>query len=115
MIDILSVEQVAIAFAFDMSKFWMCVVGSAILGVIIGLIACLTEQDIQYLFISFITGITMGLVVGTMIGAINGIPTEYVTQYKVTVSDQVSMNEFNAKYEIIDQEGRIYTVREREP
>lgn len=35
-------------------------------------------------------------------------------EYKVTISDEVSMNEFYEKYEVLDQEGKIYTVRERE-
>ena len=35
-------------------------------------------------------------------------------KYKVTVDDSVSMNEFLDKYEILDQEGKIYTVQERE-
>lgn len=36
------------------------------------------------------------------------------TTYQVTISDDVNFVEFNEKYEIIDQEGRIYTVRERD-
>lgn len=39
---------------------------------------------------------------------------QYETQYKVLISNEVSMNEFVAKYEIISQEGCIYTVRNRE-
>ena len=35
-------------------------------------------------------------------------------EYKVTISDDVSLTEFNEKYEIIEQDGKIYTVRERE-
>lgn len=35
-------------------------------------------------------------------------------ELKVTIDDSVSMNEFLDKYEIIDQEGKIYTVKERE-
>ena len=35
-------------------------------------------------------------------------------EYKVTIDDSVSMNEFLDKYEILDQEGKIYTVREKE-
>lgn len=35
-------------------------------------------------------------------------------EYKVVIDDSVSMNEFLDKYEILDQEGKIYTVRERE-
>lgn len=35
-------------------------------------------------------------------------------EYKVTIDDSVSMTEFMDKYEILDQEGKIYTVKERE-
>ena len=35
-------------------------------------------------------------------------------EYKVTVDDFVSMNEFLNKYEILEQEGKTYTVTERE-
>lgn len=34
-------------------------------------------------------------------------------EYKVTISDDVSFNEFNKKYEVVEQEGEIYTIRER--
>lgn len=33
--------------------------------------------------------------------------------YKVTVSDDVKMNEFLEQYEIVSQEGKIYTVKLR--
>ena len=33
-------------------------------------------------------------------------------EYKVTIEDSVSMNEFLDKYEILDREGKIYTVKE---
>ena len=35
-------------------------------------------------------------------------------EHKVIINDSVKMNDFLEKYEIIDQEGKIYTVRERE-
>lgn len=34
-------------------------------------------------------------------------------KYKVAIDDSVSMNEFLDKYEILDKEGKIYTIRER--
>ena len=34
-------------------------------------------------------------------------------EYKVTIDDSVSMNEFLDKYEILDQEGKIYTIKEK--
>ena len=38
---------------------------------------------------------------------------KYETHYQVIVDNSVSMNEFQNKYEIIEVEGKIYTVRER--
>ena len=35
-------------------------------------------------------------------------------EYKVAIDNSVPMNEFLDKYEILDQEGKIYTVKERE-
>ena len=42
------------------------------------------------------------------------IHTGEYTQYKVTISDEINFVEFNEKYEIINQDGKIYTIRERE-
>ena len=36
------------------------------------------------------------------------------TQYEVTISDDVSFKEFNEKYEVIEQDGDIFTVEMRE-
>lgn len=41
-------------------------------------------------------------------------PREEITRYCVVVSDEVNFNEFMDKYKIIDQDGCIYTVEERE-
>lgn len=35
-------------------------------------------------------------------------------QYEVTIDDSVSMTEFNKKYEIVEQLGDIFVVKERE-
>ena len=46
-------------------------------------------------------------------GIIITVPTGKYT-YKVTISDEVNFVEFNNKYEIIDQDGLIYTIKEKE-
>ena len=56
------------------------------------------------------------LVVCVVLFIVSGclIPEDkYETRYQVTVDDSVSMNKFQNKYEIIEVEGKIYTVRER--
>ena len=47
-----------------------------------------------------------------IIGMTNKTTPAY-TEYKVIVDDSVPLNEFIEKYEIIDQEGNIYTVKEK--
>lgn len=41
-------------------------------------------------------------------------PSVGYNEYKVTIDETVSLNEFNSKYEIIEQEGKIYTIIEKE-
>ena len=41
------------------------------------------------------------------------ITADEVTTYKVIIDDSVSFTEFTDKYEIKDQEGKIYTVYEK--
>jgi hypothetical protein len=36
------------------------------------------------------------------------------TEYKVIIDDSVNFNEFNEKYEIVDTDGKIYTIKEKE-
>ena len=58
--------------------------------------------------------LALGLVVvGILGGTYSKTDINYI-EYKVAVDDSVSMNEFLDKYEILDQEGKIYTVKERE-
>lgn len=57
--------------------------------------------------------VVVGVVVMTLALLSNHNSINYI-EYKVTIDDSVSMNEFLEKYEILDQEGKIYTVKERE-
>ena len=41
-------------------------------------------------------------------------PQEPQTLYEVTISDEVSFKDFTSKYEIIEQRGEIYIVKERQ-
>lgn len=38
---------------------------------------------------------------------------KYQTRYEVTISDDVNFNEFNSKYQVVKQEGLIYTIVEK--
>ena len=58
----------------------------------------------------------VGIVVVGILVCICGssIKTDKITdtKYKVSVSNKVSLTEFYQKYEVIEQNGQIFTVRE---
>ena len=113
-IDILATKEIATEFAFNWNAFWITF--SVILGMLalIGIVISLVSYDWSNLIGGIVTGAAIGMLIGGVVGdAVLCIPVTYKTQYKVTISDEVSMNEFLEKYEIIDQEGEILTVRER--
>ena len=116
-VEILATEQVAIAFEFDWFLFgFMGVLLSFMVGGLIWLLAYEGNLSNLRTTICVLIGIViaLGLAVGISFDSEAGAPTEFETHYKVTISDEVPMNEFLERYEIIDQDGRIFIVREVE-
>ena len=66
---------------------------------------------VTVLIITGIAGISLFIV---SILELNTPPQEPQTLYEVTISDEVSFKDFTSKYEIIEQRGEIYVVKERE-
>ena len=63
-------------------------------------------ENVKDFIINLVLSILLGLVFGFIFGAIFQNPCKYETEYKVIVSDEVSMNEFNENYEIVDKKKR---------
>lgn len=61
---------------------------------------CLLMIGCMCLYASYLSFLDMTSVVGHM-------------QYKVIINDNINFNEFVSQYEIIHQEGEIYTVKEK--
>lgn len=111
-VEILATEKVISETAFNWTGFWI----TGIVIIIIPLIFVILEflsGEIEVAWGIFVVGIIFAAMAGYAFGKVTEEPIAYKNQYKVTVSDEVSMNEFNKRYEIIDQEGKIYTVEER--
>ena len=106
-IEILSIGEIGVGSAFN---WGMAILGGCFAGLFAGVMEAMIEDDIAFGFIIFI--ITF-LIAGALIGLGNARPTHYIPIYKVTISDEVSMNDFMEKYEILEQDGKIYTVKER--
>ena len=65
---------------------------------------------------AFIMLTALGLVLGLITYICTMHETDKVDyiKYQVTISEEVSLTDFLDKYEILDQEGKIYTVKEKD-
>lgn len=69
------------------------------------------KKPIEYFYAAIVAVLVTAIALIPVWISIGGA-TE-VTEYKVIIDDSVKYNEFIEKYEVIDQEDEIYTVRER--
>lgn len=76
--------------------------------------AFLDSDSLIGFLVSFI--LTIGFLIMTVLctaGAFKNQAEAY-QQYQVKISDSVSFSEFESKYNIIAQEGKIYTITEKD-
>ena len=116
-VEILNVTEHAIMeHAWSWSMCFGLFIGLFGFSVLIGFIQGARDCDIDAgIKAGLITGLILALLGSPLLTAVfskKEVGKEY--HYKVTIDDSVSMNEFLDKYEIIDQEGKIYTVKEKE-
>ena len=112
-IEILAIEEVVTKEAFSWNAFLITVGVTFAVFIVCGIIMSIKYDDWMQLLIGAVIGLFMGGIFGGIMGAAFSTPSEYETQYKITISDEVQMNDFIDKYEIIEQSGKLYTVRER--
>lgn len=60
-----------------------------------------------------IVSILIGVWLAILGGSSFKVPNEFETHYEVLLSDEIPLTEFLEEYEIVGQEGKIYTIRER--
>lgn len=111
-VSILAMEEVAIDFAFNWTWFLTMTIVTMVISIILTINLakdCGYKTAIHFLVFCLI----VSCIAGFAFGKIFEKPIEYENIYKVTVTDEVSMAKFMDKYEVIEQEGKIYTVRER--
>lgn len=114
-VEILSQETI-----YETAFLWWLILIFAGGGLIIGIIITIIRYiDYEFFDPADLVIIFLCVIIGGGVGTIGMLMSEDETdtidhiEYKVIIDDSVSMNEFLNKYEILDQEGKIYTVRER--
>ncbi len=109
-VEILAAEEIVTELT---SNWWIAGVFWLVIVIIAGIVG-FCESDYFGIMLGCLAGALIGILPWMLVAAITSTPVSYETHYKVTIDDSVSMTEFMGKYEIIDQDGKIYTVRERE-
>ena len=112
-VEILSSAEVGVNYTTNWWLAGFIWIGCIIIGSLIGFLL----EDINKFETALVTGLIgalAGMLVWFCVADFGYHPAAYETHYKVTIDDSVSMNEFLDKYEILDQEGKIYTVKEKE-
>lgn len=91
----------------------LLILGSFVLCVTIFGAVCSYEQKEKFNVLTFFSiFLAVTTFVFIIIGIIN-LANLDATTYEVTISDEVSFKDFISKYEIIEQRGEIYIVKER--
>ena len=111
-IEVLATEEVATGWSFNWFGFAVVFIATILTSIFVFAPKSKTVKEL--LQAAGILGGIAGLLVGFIVGRGAAIPVGYETHYKVTISDEVPLNDFLERYEIVDQEGRIYTIRELE-
>lgn len=117
-VEILTSEEVIISTECNWKCFWIAfsisLIATFLLTVLIQFID--SGFDICWSFsfnITFSLGLFLSFIAGALFGVgVFPVSTESETHYKVTIAEEVSMTDFLEQYEIIEQDGKIFTIRE---
>ena len=113
-VEILSSAQVVAETTYNATAVWIVVCVIIGICVTLGVVLGVRNNDGSIFALLAVLGIILAGISASIAYGVTTTPTSYETHYKVTIDDSVSMNDFLDKYEILDQEGKIYTVKERE-
>ncbi len=114
-VQILNQFEVVTELAFSWSSFWIGLVIGAAGGLIGAILFGLSEADWCAFFVCCGIFIPIfGALVGGLCGCLGREPVAYETRYEVSINEEVNIQEFMDKYEILETRGSIYTVREKE-
>lgn len=114
-VEILATEKVVSEYGqcFSWDLFWGMFLTALVFCIFISILY-LVAGHVEIGLCLIIIGVIVSVLFSYIAANFAQEPIAYKNQYKVTISDEVGMNEFNKRYKVIDQEGKIYTVEERE-
>ena len=96
-VEILAIGQIGVGSGFN---WLMAIIAGFLCGAIAFAFGLINNDTI----IAIVIGLFAAILAGLFVGLADVIPTHYVPTYKVIISDEVSMNEFTERYEILEQD-----------
>lgn len=114
-VEILTQAQVATSSAFNWTAFWTIASVLSVAGLFLSVLMTF-GNDLEWMAVPvvWLFATLFGCFIGFIVGKYDcSTQAAYETQYKVTISDEVPMTEFLERYEIIEQDGKIFTVIEK--
>jgi hypothetical protein len=87
---------------------WATIVGAIILFAF----ALYIDGGLDYTVLLTVLGAALGCLIGMVLSLPFG-PNIEATRHEVTLTEEVNINDFLSKYEIIDQRGNILVIEER--
>lgn len=107
-IEVLSIGSIGVNQVFNWD---MAIAGGLFFGILLSIWTGLATKSVIG---SLVTFLVLGALFGILLGASIEEYADTVPTYKVTISDDIKLNEFYERYEILEQEGKIFTIKERE-
>jgi hypothetical protein len=112
-VEIITSTQVVTEMTSNAVVTWVTFGVALFIMALIGVKVATKEKSIGFFLICLVVGLVVSCMSGSIAAGITTEPTAYETHYKVIVDESVGLSEFTSYYEILDQEGKIYIVRER--
>lgn len=86
---------------------WLIAIGIIITSIsLISAAFCAANENPWAILLAVVCGLSLSFTI--MAGS-----QENHTEYEVLIDESVSFNEFNEKYEVVKQNGKIYTIKEK--
>lgn len=106
--------EVVTDYMFNWTAFWFVALAMFIVFTIVYICTISDVEVLPWTFALIGMRLFSTIVLGGLFGAVLfPTPSEYATEYKVYIDGDIDMTELIEKYDIIDQEGLIFKVREK--
>lgn len=119
-VEILNETPVYGTAEWSLYTMMVLLIGAPIILTVYAIVKVVQGEHWSFIIINLLFGLLLGIFFASLF-VVSADKTEIAHdknniksyKYQVIISDEVKFNEFTEKYEIIEQNGNIYTIQER--